>query len=192
VTPADPPPDPLQPASVAEWEAWLERHHADRDSAWLKLGRVGCPVPSITHGEALDIALCFGWIDAQVRRCDEHFTLRRFAARRPRSTWSQVNVAHAQRLIEAGRMRPAGFAEIERARADGRWEAAYAPPSRITVPDDLAAALAAHPAAGEFFATLTGNARYAYLYRLHQVTDPARRAARIAAYVERLARRETL
>jgi uncharacterized protein YdeI (YjbR/CyaY-like superfamily) len=123
--------EPLQPACVAEWEAWLERHHADTGEAWLKLGRRGCPIPSITHAEALDVAICFGWIDAQVRRGDEHFTLRRFTPRRPRSNWSQVNTANAERLIAAGRMRPAGLAQIDQARADGRWQAAYAPPSRI-------------------------------------------------------------
>lgn len=184
--------DPLQPESVAAWEAWLESHHAGASEAWLKLGRKGCPVPSVSHAEALESAICFGWIDAQIRRCDDHFTLRRFTPRRPGSKWSQINAAHAVRLIETGRMRPAGLAEVERARADGRWDAAYAPPSAITVPPDLRAALDAHPPADAFFATLTGNARYAYLYRLHHVTDPARRAARIADYIDRLTRGETL
>jgi uncharacterized protein YdeI (YjbR/CyaY-like superfamily) len=190
--PSGPPADPLQPASVREWESWLERHHADTREAWLKLGRKGCPVASISHAQALESAICFGWIDAQVRRCDEHFTLRRFVPRRAGSTWSQINTAHALRLIEDGRMRPAGLAEVERAQADGRWEAAYAPPSTIAVPTDLRTALDAHPVAAAFFDTLTGSDRYAYLYRLHHVTDPARRTARIADYVERLARGETL
>jgi uncharacterized protein YdeI (YjbR/CyaY-like superfamily) len=182
----------LQPAADAEWEAWLAERHADAPEVWLKLGKKGCRVPSITHAQALDTALCFGWIDGQVRGCDAEFTLRRFTPRRPRSKWSQVNCANALRLIEAGRMRPPGLAQIEAAQADGRWDAAYAPPSTIAVPADLQAALDAHPAAGRFFATLTGSVRYAFLYRLHHVTDPDRRAQRIAAYVDRLGRGETL
>lgn len=175
----------LQPADEAGWEAWLEAHD-EATEVWLKLGKKGCPHPSITYVQALDIALCFGWIDGQVRGFDEHFTLRRFTPRRPRSKWSQINREHIERLTAAGRMRPRGLAEVEAAKADGRWEAAYAPPSTITVPDDLRAALDAHPRAGAFFATLTGSDRYAFLYRLHHVTDPSRRTARIDDYVERL------
>jgi uncharacterized protein YdeI (YjbR/CyaY-like superfamily) len=182
----------LQPAAAADWEAWLDDHHGDASGLWLKLGKKGCPVPSIGYAEALDAALCFGWIDGQIRGLDAHFTLRRFTPRRPRSKWSQINCAHAERLIAAGRMRPAGLAQIEAAQADGRWEAAYAPPSRIEIPDDLQAALDAHPDASAFFATLKTMERYAYLYRLHHVTDAARRAQRIADYIERLGNRQAL
>jgi uncharacterized protein YdeI (YjbR/CyaY-like superfamily) len=182
----------LQPACDVDWEAWLEVHHADRADVWLKLGKKGCPEPSITHAQALDTAICFGWIDGQIRGYDEHFTLRRFTPRRARSKWSQINRGHALRLIEAGRMRPAGAAEVDAAQADGRWDAAYAPASTITVADDLQAALDGDPAARAFFATLTGTARYAFLYRLHHVTDPARRRARIAAYLTRLSQGRTL
>jgi uncharacterized protein YdeI (YjbR/CyaY-like superfamily) len=182
----------MQPAAAADWEAWLADHHADAPGVWLKLGKKGCPVPSVFYAQALDGALSFGWIDGQVRGLDAHFTLRRFTPRRPRSKWSQINCAHAERLIAAGRMRAAGLAQIEAAQADGRWEAAYAPASTIEVPGDLQAALDGHPDAGAFFASLTGSDRYAYLYRLHHVTDPARRAERIANYIERLGNRETL
>jgi uncharacterized protein YdeI (YjbR/CyaY-like superfamily) len=182
----------VQPAAADDWEAWLDDHHADAPGVWLKLGKKGCPVPSIGYAQALDVALCFGWIDGQIRGLDAHFTLRRFTPRRPRSKWSQINCAHAERLIAAGRMRPAGQAQVEAARSDGRWEAAYPPQSRIEVPDDLQAALDAHPEASAFFATLKSIERYAYLHRLHHVTDPARRAQRIADYVERLGDRRTL
>jgi uncharacterized protein YdeI (YjbR/CyaY-like superfamily) len=182
----------VQPAAADDWEAWLDDHHADAPGVWLKLGKKGCPVPSIGYAQALDAALCFGWIDGQIRGLDAHFTLRRFTPRRTRSKWSQINCAHAERLIAAGRMRPAGQAQVEAARSDGRWEAAYPPQSRIEVPDDLQAALDAHPEASAFFATLKSIERYAYLHRLHHVTEPARRAQRIADYVERLGDRRTL
>jgi uncharacterized protein YdeI (YjbR/CyaY-like superfamily) len=181
-----------QPSCDADWEGWLEIHHAQAPGVWLKLGKKGCPVPSINHSTALATALCFGWIDGQARGLDEHFTLRRFTPRRARSKWSQVNCANAERLIAEQRMRPAGLAQVRAAQADGRWDAAYAPPSTIEVPDDLRAALVAHPQADAFFATLKGGDRYAFLYRLHHVTDPARRAARIEDYLQRLGRGETL
>jgi uncharacterized protein YdeI (YjbR/CyaY-like superfamily) len=181
----------IQPRSKAEWETWLEAHE-DATEVWLKLGKKGCPVPSITYPQALEVALCFGWIDGQIRGLDDHFTLRRFTPRRPRSRWSQTNREHIERLTAAGRMRPRGLAEVDAAKADGRWEAAYAPASTITVPDDLRAALDANPQADTFFKTLTGSDRYAFLYRLHHVTDPAKRTARIGDYIERLSAGRTL
>jgi uncharacterized protein YdeI (YjbR/CyaY-like superfamily) len=181
----------LQPASEADWENWLEAHD-DATQVWLKLGRKGCPHPSITYAQALEIAICFGWIDGQIRGFDEHFTLRRFTPRRPRSKWSQINREHVEELTAAGRMRARGLAEVDAAKADGRWDAAYAPASTITVPGDLRAALDANPPAATFFETLTGGERYAFLYRLHHVTDPARREVRITDYVERLSTGRTL
>ncbi|HLI59217.1 MAG TPA: YdeI/OmpD-associated family protein [Solirubrobacteraceae bacterium] len=181
----------FQPAGAGDWEAWLEAHEGATE-VWLKVGKKGCPVPSITYPEALEVALCFGWIDGQIRGFDEHFTLRRFTPRRPGSKWSQVNREHIERLTAAGRMRPRGLAEVEAAKADGRWDAAYPPASTITVPEDLRAALDANPQASAFFETLTGGDRYAFLYRLHHVTDPARRRKRIVDYVERLADGRTL
>lgn len=181
----------IQPRSEADWETWLEAHE-DATEVWLKLRKKGCPVPSITYPQALEVALCFGWIDGQIRGLDDHFMLRRFTPRRPRSRWSQTNREHIEQLTAAGRMRPRGLAEVEAAKADGRWEAAYAPASTITVPDDLRAALDANPQAGTFFQTLTGSDRYAFLYRLHHVTDPGKRTARIGDYIERLSAGRTL
>jgi uncharacterized protein YdeI (YjbR/CyaY-like superfamily) len=170
----------------AAWEKWLAAEHAGASGLWLKLAKKGCPHPTVSYAEALDIALCFGWIDGQKRPLDDDYWLQRFTPRKPRGKWSKINRGKAEALIAAGRMRPAGLREVEAAKADGRWDAAYAPASTITVPDDLRVALDARPQAAAFFETLSGNDRYAFLYRLHHVTDPARREARIADYVERL------
>jgi uncharacterized protein YdeI (YjbR/CyaY-like superfamily) len=178
--------------AAADWERWLAGHHADAAGVWLQFAKKGCETPTVTYAEALDVALCFGWIDGQVRRLDESYYLQRFTPRGPRSKWSQINRDHVARLTEAGRMREAGERQVQAAQADGRWEAAYEPQSRATVPEDLQRALDAHPAAAEFFATLTGSPRYAFLYRLHHVTDPRRRAERIASYIETLSAGRTL
>ena len=182
----------VQQPGQAAWRAWLQAHHTTEPGAWLKFAKKGSPISTVTYAEAVEEALCFGWIDGQVRRFDEHFYLQRFTPRRPRSSWSQINREKALALIEAGRMAPAGLAQIEAAQADGRWEAAYPPQSQATVPDDFAAALARVPAAAEFFATLTGSARYAFLYRLHHVTGACKRAEAITRYVELLAAGRTL
>lgn len=182
----------MQAATPADWERWLDEHHAEVAGAWLKFAKKGSPVRTVTYAEALEVAICFGWIDGQVKRCDEHFYLQRFTPRGPRSKWSQVNRSHAQRLIDEGRMRPTGLAQVEAAQADGRWEAAYEPQSRATVPDDLQRALDAEPQARAFFDTLTGQRRYAFLYRLHHVTTPDARARRIARYIELLREGRTL
>jgi uncharacterized protein YdeI (YjbR/CyaY-like superfamily) len=176
----------------ADWERWLAGHHSDAPGVWLQFAKKGCETPSVNYAQALDTALCYGWIDGQVRRMDASFYLQRFTPRGPRSKWSQNNRDHVARLSEAGRMREPGLARVREAQDDGRWDAAYEPQSRATVPDDLRAALDEHPKAGEFFATLTGSTRYAFLYRLHHVTDPARRAKRIADYVQRLSAGRTL
>lgn len=142
--------------------------------------------------EAIDAALCHGWIDGLINKYDASYYLVRFTPRRPRSKWSQINVERVAELIAAGRMRPAGQAEIDRAKADGRWDAAYAPASRIGVPDDLRRALDACPAAAAFFATLTGANRYAILYRIGEAKRPETRAKTVAKFVAMLARGETL
>jgi uncharacterized protein YdeI (YjbR/CyaY-like superfamily) len=184
---------PLRCADAATWQAWLERHHQTAAEVWLGIASRGCPEPSITHAEALDTAICFGWIDALKRgTLPSGFWRQRFVPRTPRSKWSQINCARALELIDAGRMRPAGLAQVHAAQADGRWDAAYAPQSRITVPEDFAAALATEPDAAAFFSTLTGSTRYAFLYRLHNVTRPDARAQRIAMYLERLRAGRTL
>lgn len=184
---------PLRCADVAAWESWLERHHETAPEVWLGIAARGCSEPSLTYAEAIDTAICFGWIDALKRgTLPSGFWRQRFVPRRPRSKWSQINCAKAQELIAAGRMRPAGLAQVQAAQADGRWDAAYAPQSQITVPPDLRQALDGEPAAAAFFATLTGSTRYAFLYRLHHVTSPAARAKRIAMYLERLRDGRTL
>jgi uncharacterized protein YdeI (YjbR/CyaY-like superfamily) len=174
------------------WRRWLASNHETASGVWLKFAKKAAPVRTVNYGEALEEAICFGWIDGQVRRFDEHFYLQRFTPRRARSKWSQNNRDKATRLIEAGRMHPAGMAHVEAARADGRWDAAYPAQSEASVPEDFQKALDESPAAGGFFQTLTGSARYAFLYRLHDVRDPARRAKRIADYVERLSAGRTL
>ncbi|HTX31913.1 MAG TPA: YdeI/OmpD-associated family protein [Solirubrobacteraceae bacterium] len=174
------------------WRRWLDANHERVDGVWLKLAKKASPTPTVSYGEALEEALCFGWIDGQVRRFDEHFYLQRFTPRRAKSKWSQNNTEKAEKLIAAGRMHPVGLAQVEAAKADGRWDAAYPAQSQATVPEDFQAALERSPQARRFFETLAGSARYAFLYRLHDVRDPQRRAERIAGYIERLAAGRTL
>jgi uncharacterized protein YdeI (YjbR/CyaY-like superfamily) len=174
------------------WRRWLTTNHKRVDGVWLKFAKKTSPASSVSYGEALEEALCFGWIDGQVRRFDEHFYLQRFTPRRAKSKWSQNNREKVTKLIAAGRMHPAGLAQVEAAKADGRWDTAYPAQSQATVPEDFEAVLERSPEAKRFFETLTGSARYAFLYRLHEVRDPERRAQRIAGYIERLAAGRTL
>jgi len=180
-------------ADAAAWRAWLAGNHADVAGVWLVLAKKGTTEPTrLSYDDALDEALCHGWIDGQVRRRDERTFRQRFTPRRARSAWSQRNVAIAERLIAAGRMHVAGVAQVERAKADGRWETAYAGQASIEVPSDLARALDAEPAAREAFATLTSQNRYAILYRVDTAKRADTRARRIEQYVAMLARGETL
>ena len=179
-------------ASSEAWEAWLEEEHATSKGVWLKIAKKGSGIESVTFPEALDAALCYGWIDGQRDRFDERFYLQRFTPRRSRSKWSQVNREKVARLTEAGRMRPAGLREVERAKADGRWDAAYAPQSAATVPDDLRAALEENDRAREFFETLNSTNRYAILFTIQDAKRPETRARRIAKYVAMLAAGEKL
>jgi uncharacterized protein YdeI (YjbR/CyaY-like superfamily) len=174
------------------WRAWLEANHTSDDAVWLKLAKKSSPEPTVTQPEAVEEALCFGWIDGQVRRHDDHYYLQRFTPRRARSKWSQINCEKAQRLIAEGRMHPAGLAQVEAAKADGRWDAAYPAQSQAQVPEDFQRALDEHAGAKRFFETLTGSTRYAFLYRLHNVSKPDARAKRIADYIELLNKGETL
>lgn len=194
--PARKPPKPELPIlefpGQPEWEAWLREHHSDSPGVWVKMARKSASVETVRYPEVLDSAIAHGWIDGQRRPLDETYFLQRFTPRGPRSKWSQVNRDKATRLIAEGRMHPAGLAQVEAARADGRWEAAYAPQSKAQVPPDLQHALDANPPAAEFFATLTGSRRYSFLYRLHHVTDPARRARRIEDYIALLSQGRTL
>lgn len=178
---------------VRAWRTWLERHHGRPDAVMLVLAKKGTTSPTgLTYDEALEEALCFGWIDGQVRRRDEQTYMQRFTPRRARSRWSRRNTELAERLIAEGRMHGSGLAEIERAKADGRWEAAYAGPATARVPEDLAAALAANRKAEEMFGRLTSQNRYAILHRIDAVKRPETRARKVAEFVAMLARGETI
>jgi len=178
--------------SDADWEAWLEEHHATSDGLWVKIAKKGSGIPSVAYPEVLDTAICFGWIDGRRNALDDRYFLQRFTPRRARSRWSKINRDKAEALIEAGRMRPAGLAEVERAKADGRWDAAYAAQSAMTVPDDLQRELDARPAAAAFFAQLSSQNRYAILYRLHDAKRPETRARRLEKFVAMLEAGETI
>jgi uncharacterized protein YdeI (YjbR/CyaY-like superfamily) len=171
----------------AAWAQWLAAQHESSEGVWLKLARKGAGATTVTHAEALEEAICHGWIDAQKGSFDDSFWLQRFVPRGPRSKWSQVNRGKATELIEQGRMKPAGLAQVEAARRDGRWDAAYAPQSTVTVPDDFGQAIDANPAASAFFKTLKSSERYSYLYRIHDAKRPETRARRIREYVAMLA-----
>jgi uncharacterized protein YdeI (YjbR/CyaY-like superfamily) len=177
-------------ASADEWWEWLEVNHATVDGVQLAIAKKGNDVASVTNAEALDAALCWGWIDAIRRGLDDRYFLQTYVPRRPKSTWSKVNVAKIAEFIESGRLQPAGLAEVERAKADGRWEAAYAGPATIEVPPDLTAAMS--PEAAAFFATLTSQNRFAVLFRIHNVKRADTRARKIAEYVAMLERGETI
>lgn len=182
----------LRCPDAAAFEAWMEAEHASAPGVWLEFAKKASGIPTVTYGEALDIALCFGWIDGQTKSVDETWYRQRFTPRRTRSRWSLRNVEKVAELIAAGRMRPAGLAEVERAKADGRWEAAYPSPSRIEVPPDLQAELDADPQAAASFAALDSRNRYAILYRLHDAKRPETRARRLAQFVDTLRRGETI
>ncbi|TMM07912.1 MAG: hypothetical protein E6G02_00335 [Actinobacteria bacterium] len=178
---------------AAAWRAWLATHHADPAGVWLVLAKKGTEKPtSLTYDQALEEALCHGWIDGQARRRDEATYRQRFTPRRRRSAWSKRNTGIAERLRAEGRMHPAGHAEVERAKADGRWDAAYAGSASIEVPPDLAEALAAEPKAQAMFETLNSQNRYAVLYRIATAKRPDTRARRIGQFVAMLARGETV
>jgi uncharacterized protein YdeI (YjbR/CyaY-like superfamily) len=179
-------------ASAAEWEAWLEEHHAASDGVAVKIAKKGSGIASVAYPEVLDIALCFGWIDGRRNALDDRFFLQRFGPRRARSRWSKINREKAEALIAQGRMRPAGLAEVERAKADGRWDAAYAGQRAMGVPDDLQRELDARPQAAAFFAGLSSQNRYAILYRLHDAKRPETRARRLAKFVAMLEAGETI
>ena len=183
------PPDPLPVMtfdSTDAWDAWLGAHHADSPGLWLKIAKKGAAGRTISYSEALDVALCHGWIDGQKGRYDDEYWLQRFTPRKPASKWSKINTERVAALIASGRMRPAGLHEVERARADGRWEQAYESQSRVTVPEDLARALAENERARAFFATLDSANRYAILYRIGTAKKPETRAKRIDTFVTML------
>ena len=179
-------------ASEAAWEAWLDAEHATSDGVWLKFAKKGSGVETVVYGEALDVALCYGWIDSQVARLDERFYLQKFTPRRARSKWSHINREKIEALTKQGRMKPAGLEQVELAKADGRWEAAYASPANVQMPDDLQAALDASPKAAEFWDGLNKSNRFAILYQLHDAKKPETRARRLEKFVAMLERGEKL
>ena len=184
--------DELIVADAEALRAWLMANHATSAGVWLALTRKGGTVTTLTWQQAVDEALCFGWIDGQARKGDEQTSWIRFTPRRPRSSWSQRNVANVARLESQGRMMPPGRAAVEAAKADGRWALAYAPPSEAEVPADLMAAIAAEPAARAMFDLLTSTNRFALIYRVNSVKRAETRKRKIGELVAMLARHETI
>ncbi|MER5378326.1 YdeI/OmpD-associated family protein [Streptomyces sp. NPDC002553] len=178
--------------SAEAFRAWLGENHAVSPGIWLKLRKKGAGIVALDYAQALEEALCYGWIDGRKAKFDDQWWLQRFTPRTPRSKWSKINRDKADALIKQGRMRPPGQAQVDRAKADGRWEAAYEGAKAATVPDDLRAALAADPAAAQFFETLDRQNRYAILYRIQDAKKAETRARRIEKYVEMLAKGEKL
>ncbi|WP_245423877.1 YdeI/OmpD-associated family protein [Methylovirgula sp. 4M-Z18] len=179
-------------ATAAAWEAWLAAQPRDCNGLWLKFAKKGAPIPTIAKQEAIDGALCHGWIDGQLDKFDAHYWLVRFTPRIAKSKWSAINRARALELIAAGRMQPAGLREIQAAQQDGRWENAYDSWSTASVPDDLQTALDVNTAALQLFRELDSRNRYAILYRIHNAKKPETRVRKIADYVAMLARGETI
>jgi len=177
--------------SQAQWHAWLEKHHEDPDGLWLHFSKKDSGVVTLSYDEALEVALCFGWIDAQLRTHDDRTFVRKFTPRRARSVWSKINRAKAEKLVEAGRMRPAGLKAIDRAREGGEWDRAYDSARTAAVPPDLQAALGRSAKAAAFFRKLDAANRYAFVWRIQTARNEKIRASRIAGIVEMLRERKT-
>ena len=176
----------LQFETPTDWEAWLEGQHARSPGLWLKLARKDSGIPSVTYPQALEVALCYGWIDSQKASFDQHFWLQRFTPRKAQSKWSKINRSKAEALIAADKMKAAGLREVELARQDGRWDQAYDPPSTAVVPPDLQEQLDQNPRAQAFFSGLDSRNRYAILYRLQSAKRPETRARHIARFIAML------
>jgi len=184
--------EPLQFACQKDWEAWLDTNHNLSPGVWLRLAKKASGAPSVSHSEALEAALCHGWIDAQKKGESETTWLERFMPRAPKSIWSKINREKAAALVKAGRMKPAGLAQIERARKDGRWKAAYDSPAHAEMPPDLARALDQSARAKAFYATLNSQNRYAILFRIQTAKKPETRLKRIQRFIEMLENNEKL
>ena len=178
--------------SKKKWADWLARQHDKSTGVWLKLAKKGSEIPSVTYDEAVDAALCYGWIDGQKKGFDDKYWLQKFTLRGARSIWSKINTERVKKLIKNGEMRPAGLKAVEAAKQDGRWDAAYESQKNISVPDDLEAALDQNPKAKVFFATLNSANRYAILFRIHNAKKAETRLRRIQQFVEMLERGEKL
>lgn len=182
--------DVLSPGSAKAWDAWLKANHAGSAGVWLQIQKKDAAGPSPTYAEALDVALCHGWIDGQKRGHDENSWLQMFTPRRPRSAWSKKNTEHAERLIQAGKMKKAGLAEVEAAKKDGRWTAAYEPPSRASIPEDFLKALRKNKKAEAFFKSLNKTNLYSIAYRLQTAKTPETREKRMKVILEMMAKGE--
>jgi len=193
MAPVTPKPDNIRDfADASQFEAWLKAHHDKADELWLKIHKKDSGRPTVTYAEALDIALCWGWIDGHKKSFDSESFLQRFSPRKSRSIWSQRNIGHIERLTAAGRMTPHGQAQVDAAKADGRWQAAYASGRDMVAPDDLLAAIAKNPAAQKTFETLNRQNQFALAFRTGNMKTPAGRAKKIAGFVDMLARGETI
>jgi uncharacterized protein YdeI (YjbR/CyaY-like superfamily) len=178
---------PVYFESREAWDQWLEQHHSTAPEAWVKIAKKASNIPSVSYDEAVEVALCYGWIDGQMRSLDSDFYVQRFTPRSRRSRWSKLNREKVARLIETGAMKPAGLREVELAKADGRWEAAYDSPTTATVPDDLRKALEGNRRANQAFASLDSRNRYAILHRIQEAKKPQTRQRRIEQFVAMLA-----
>lgn len=173
-------------SSKKKWADWLAREHDKSAGVWLKLAKKDSGISSVTYDEALDVALCYGWIDGQKKAFDEKYWLQKFTPRGPKSIWSKINTEKAEKLIVSGEMKLAGLKTIEAAKQDGRWDAAYASQKNISIPEDFQAALEKNKKAKDFFATLRSAERYSFLFRIHSAKKPETRARRIQQFVEML------
>ena len=169
-----------------DWDNWLAENHPKSNGVWLKIAKKGKGVTSVNYAEALDVAICYGWIDGQKQKFDDQFFLQKFTPRRPRSLWSKINREKVENLIAAGKMKPAGMAEIDAAKADGRWDAAYDSSGNMTVPEELQAALDANPTANAFFETLNKTNRYSFCFRVQTARNPEIRKTRIEKLIAML------
>ncbi len=179
-------------ATQQDWEAWLNEHHTDTKGLWLKIAKKETGIPSVSYPEALESALCYGWIDGQKASCDDKYWLQKFTPRSPKSMWSKVNCDKATELIATARMQPAGLRQVQLARADGRWDLAYESQSKITIPDDFQRELDNNQQAKEFFNTLNSVNRYAILRRIQISKKPETRTARIQKFIDMLSKHQKL
>jgi uncharacterized protein YdeI (YjbR/CyaY-like superfamily) len=175
-----------------DWDAWLKEHHVETKGVWLKIAKKDSRLPTVSYAEALDSALCYGWIDGQKAAFDERYWLQKFTPRGPKSMWSKINCDKVAALLAGGRMQPAGIRQVELAKSDGRWDLAYDPQSKITIPEDFQSELAKNSEAHEFFQTLNSVNRYAVLHRIQIAKKPETRAALIQKYIEMLAQHQKL
>src|SRR6266851_8053599 len=179
-------------ATWQDWEAWLNEHHADTKGVWLKIAKKGTGISSVSYAEALDSALCYGWIDGQKASFDEQYWLQKFTPRGPKSMWSKINCDKVAALMAEGRMQPAGVRQVELAKADGRWDLAYDSQSKITIPEDFQSELDKNQEAQAFFKTLNSVNRYAILRRIQIAKNPETRSARIQKFIEMLSNHQKL